>query len=72
MTLLLKNKVSAVESNAVLETLHKAYPHFFDEKSSPLSLVDVNYNNNKSMFIFGEPFKIDGITGTNIQYGKKK
>lgn len=24
------------------------------------------------MFIFGEAFKVDGITGNNVQYGKKK
>lgn len=72
MTLLLKNKASAKESNDVLEILHKSHPEIFKQRSQRITALHIPYGNvSRILYVIDVQFDMPAVTGDNFQCGRK-
>ena len=72
MTLLLKQKATAVQSNFVLEHLLEKAPEMFKQRTKKIYFLNIPYNKvSKTMIVINNSFTIEGVTGDNVSNGKK-
>jgi len=72
ITLLLKGKASAVESNSVLELLNKHCPEIFKERLQKVTILNIAYGNvSRVIYVIDQKIEINAVSGDNFQFGKK-
>jgi hypothetical protein len=72
MTLLLKGKAKAVESNDVLQTLHKSHPKIFLKRNKRITCLHVPYRDvSRILYVIDQRVQLNAITGNNLTHSKK-
>jgi hypothetical protein len=66
----MKPGASAVESNSILEALHKNCPQIFKKREKRITALHIPYKGSNIMYVIDAKFELSGTCGNNIIHGK--